>query len=58
MIAWLSGKISMQCTMEREETKARRPVGNHVVVKEKEKGIKYLPCNSEKKNLPKDYTFI
>lgn len=44
--------------MEREEIKVRRLVGNYVVVKEKEKGIKYLLCNLEKKNLFKDYIFI
>lgn len=35
--------------MAREETKARRPVGNYFVVKGKEKGAQYFPLNSEKK---------
>ena len=48
MMAWLSGMISMQYVMAREETKARRPVGNYFVVKEKEKGAQYFPLNLEK----------
>lgn len=38
--------------MAREETKARRPVGNYFVVKGKEKGAQYFLLNSEKKNCP------
>lgn len=53
MMVWLSGKINMQYSIAREETKARRPIRkrreqNIVAVKEKKKGTKYFPLNSEK----------
>lgn len=47
MLDWLSEKIGIQYTMDREETE-KKAVGNYAAVKEKEKRTKYFPLNSEK----------
>lgn len=51
-MVWLVGKINMQYSMEREETKARRPIRKrrklNVAAKEEKKGTKYFTLTSEK----------